>query len=134
MVLADGSEVTVRRGETRACVVPGLTVATPRGPVDVPVPSYRMPEVVKRSAGYHAEPDMDLIDLFIGSEGTLGVITTVTFRALSPVPTTALALAGRSEPDALALVADLRQDPAVAEIEHMDWRCLEKSSGRTAPI
>jgi D-lactate dehydrogenase (cytochrome) len=125
MVLADGSEVTVRRGETRACGY-RLTVPTPRGPVDVPVPSYRMPEVVKRSAGYHAEPDMDLIDLFIGSEGTLGVITTVTFRALSPVPTTALALVPcRSEPDALALVTDLRQDPAVAAIEHMDRRCLE---------
>jgi D-lactate dehydrogenase (cytochrome) len=125
MVLADGSEVTVRRGETRACGY-RLTVPTPRGPVDVPVPFYRMPEVVKRSAGYHAEPDMDLIDLFIGSEGTLGVITTVTFRALSPVPTTALALVPcRSEPDALALVTDLRQDPAVAAIEHMDRRCLE---------
>jgi D-lactate dehydrogenase (cytochrome) len=125
MVLADGSEVAVRRGETRACGC-RLTVPTPRGPIDVPVPSYRMPEVVKRSAGYHAEPDMDLIDLFIGSEGTLGVLTTVTFRALSPVPTTALALVPcRSEPDALALVTDLRQDPAVAAIEHMDRRCLE---------
>jgi D-lactate dehydrogenase (cytochrome) len=69
---------------------------------------------------------MDLIDLFIGSEGTLGVITTVTFRALSPVPTSALALVPcRSEQDALALVTELRRDPAVAAIEHMDRRCLE---------
>jgi len=125
VVLADGFELTLRRGEMRAR---GhlLTLPTHRGPVDVPVPSYRMPDVVKRSAGYHAEPDMDPIDLFIGSEGTLGVITTVTFGALSPVPTTALALVPcRSEQDALALVADLRRDPAVAAIEHMDRRCLE---------
>ena len=69
-----------------------------------------MPDVVKRSAGYHAAPDMDLIDLFIGSEGTLGVITHVTFRAISPAPTTALALVPcPSEPDALSLVDELRR-------------------------
>jgi FAD/FMN-containing dehydrogenase len=68
---------------------------------------------------------MDLIDLFIGSEGTLGIITTVTFRTLSPVPTAALALVPvRSEREAIALVADLRCEPAVAAIEHMDRRCL----------
>ncbi len=83
------------------------------GTIDVPVPSYRMPDVVKRSAGYHAERDMDLIDLFIGSEGTLGVITTVTFRALSPAPTTAMALVPcGSEQEAIALVAELRREPA----------------------
>jgi D-lactate dehydrogenase (cytochrome) len=69
---------------------------------------------------------MDLIDLFIGSEGTLGVITTVTFRTLSPVPTTALAFVPcPSEPGALALVGDLRREPGVAAIEHVDRRCLE---------
>ncbi len=125
VVLADGFELTVRRGERRA---DGhlLTVPTTRGAVKVPVPTYRMPDVVKRSAGYHAAPEMDLIDLFIGSEGTLGVITTVTFRALAPIPTTALALVPcRSEDEAIALVADLRREPAVAAIEHMDRRCLE---------
>jgi D-lactate dehydrogenase (cytochrome) len=82
--------------------------------------------VVKRSAGYHAETDMDLVDLFIGSEGTLGVITAVTFRTLAPVPTAALMLIPcSSEARALALVADLRRDPSVAAIEHMDRRCLE---------
>jgi len=115
----------VRRGETRAR---GRRLAVPatHGTIDVPVPTYLMPDVVKRSAGYHAEPGMDLIDLFIGSEGTLGVITTVTFRALSPVPTRAMALVPcRSEDEAIALVADLRREPAVAAIEHMDRRCLE---------
>lgn len=125
IVLADGSEVTVRRGEIRADEGT-LPVPTAGGTVRVPVPAYRMPRVVKASAGYYAEPEMDLIDLFIGSEGTLGVITTATFRTLSPRPTTSLALVPcRSEDQALALVADLRRDPAVAAIEHMDRRCLE---------
>jgi D-lactate dehydrogenase (cytochrome) len=114
VVLADGREMTVRRGERRAASL-GL-----------PLPSYRMPDVVKVSAGYFSAPDMDLIDLFIGSEGTLGVITTVTFRTLSPIPTSALAFVPcPSERDALALVGELRQEPAVAAIEHVDRRCLE---------
>ena len=125
VVLADGSELDLHRGEARARGRQ-LSVPTPNGTVEVSVPSYRMPDVVKRSAGYHAEPDIDLIDLFIGSEGTLGVITTVTFRALAPVPTTALALVPcGSEEDAIALVAELRRDDSVAAIEHMDRRCLE---------
>jgi D-lactate dehydrogenase (cytochrome) len=85
-----------------------------------------MPAVEKVSAGYYAAPDMDAVDLFVGSEGTLGIITTVTFRTLSPIPTSALAFVPcASEPEALALVADLRAERAVAAIEHMDRRCLE---------
>jgi D-lactate dehydrogenase (cytochrome) len=114
VVLADGSPLTLRRGERRA------------SDLGVPVPTYRMPDVPKVSAGYYAAPDMDAIDLFIGSEGTLGVITTVTFRTLSPIPTTAMAFVPcASEPSALALVGDLRGETSVAAIEHMDRRCLE---------
>jgi D-lactate dehydrogenase (cytochrome) len=124
VVLADGSELAVRRGEVRAR--DGVLRFSAGGRTfTVPVPSYRMPGVVKVSAGYYASADMDLVDLFVGSEGTLGVITTVTFRTLSPVPKTALALVPcRSEAGALALVAELRDEPPVAAIEHMDARCL----------
>ena len=125
VVLADGSSLAIRRGESRA---DGgvLRLSADGGTIAIPLPSYRMPDVAKVSAGYHAAPGMDPIDLFIGSEGTLGVITTVTFRTLRPVPVAALALVPvRSEAAAIDLVAGLRRQPAVAAIEHMDARCLE---------
>ena len=78
---------------------------------------------------------MDLIDLFIGSEGTLGVITTVTFRALSPIPTTAMALVPcRSEEDALALVADLRARARPSRRSSTWTRAASRSFARTARI
>jgi D-lactate dehydrogenase (cytochrome) len=125
VVLADGSTLAIRRGEI--CAKDGiLHVPAAAGVVAVPVPTYRMPRVDKVSAGYYSAPGMDLVDLFVGCEGTLGVITTVTFRTLTPVPATALALVpSRSEDEAIALVGDLRREPAVAAIEHMDRRCLE---------
>src|SRR5262249_3561546 len=51
----------------------------------------QMPRVPKLSAGYFSSPEMDLIDLFIGAEGTLGVITEVTLRVLPTRPAAALA-------------------------------------------
>ncbi len=137
VVLADGTVLDLARGAHPARGH-RVDVATRRGRLTVGVPSYEMPRVAKRSAGYYAAPDMDLIDLFIGSEGTLGVITRVTFRILSPAPQSALALIPcRSEPQALALAGALREaslatrrlrDSAgidAAAIEHMDRRSLD---------
>ncbi len=125
VVLASGEALRIRRGDTRA-KDGRLRVEVAGGAIDVPVPSYRVPRVDKVSAGYHAAPDMDLIDLFIGSEGTLGVLTTITFRTRSPRPAFAMALVPcPSEASALALVAELRREPSVAAIEHMDRRCLQ---------
>ncbi len=48
------------------------------------VPSYRRPEI-KNAAGYFSGENAELIDLFIGSEGTLGIISQVELR-LIPAP------------------------------------------------
>jgi D-lactate dehydrogenase (cytochrome) len=98
------------------------------------VPRYAMPAVAKLSAGYFAAPDMDLIDLFIGSEGTLGVITSATLRVV-PRPRRVIALVRCNADDAaIALTHALRRDANrawhgepgldVAAIEYMDGRGL----------
>ena len=137
VVLADGTILELRRGQHHA-VDGRFRIDTRSGPAVVPVPSYVMPDVAKQSAGYYARPAMDLVDLFIGSEGTLGIVTQVTFRILSPHPAAALALIPcPSEARAMALVAALRDasretwrtgDPAgvdTSAIEHMDRRSIE---------
>src|SRR6266511_3199282 len=72
VVLANGDVLEIRRGETTADADGQFRLALSDGPIRIPVPRYRMPHVPKLSAGYFAAPGMDLLDLFIGSEGTLG--------------------------------------------------------------
>jgi D-lactate dehydrogenase (cytochrome) len=137
VVLADGTILELRRGEHVARGTK-LEIVTRSGCVAVPVPSYRMPDVPKRSAGYYAAPGMDLIDLFIGSEGTLGVITEVTFRILAPSPAIAVALVPcTSEAQGLAVADAIRRASLhtwrdrdssgidAAAIEHLDRRSID---------
>lgn len=84
MVLATGETVKLRRGEI---ILKGREVsfAVPGGRrIEIALPKYSMPEV-KNAAGYFVKDDMDLIDLFIGQEGTLSVITEAEL-ALEPRP------------------------------------------------
>lgn len=58
VALVDGTVLDVRRGER----------------IDFEVPEIPQPPTKKHSAGYALQPGMDWIDLFIGSEGTLGIV------------------------------------------------------------
>ena len=74
VVLPDGRLLDAGRGDT-VDFDPGL----------IPVP-----QVTKNTAGYLLRPGMDWIDLFSGSEGTLGVVTEARLRLL-PAPHAVLA-------------------------------------------
>jgi len=125
VVLADGTVLDVERRTTIAHPDGHFDIETKRGVVRVPVPRYRMPKVAKVSAGYFAAPGMDLIDLFIGSEGTLGVIVAATLRVVPVRPAQCLAFVPvPTRETALTLVTTLREHPSVAAIEHMDSACL----------
>ena len=107
VVLASGEVLELKRGEVTADPESGFELESSRGVVSIPVPDYTMPDVPKRSAGYHAAQGMDLIDLFVGSEGTLGVITEVTLRVLPDPPDVLVCLLTLpEEAKALELVAN----------------------------
>ena len=137
VVLASGEVLDLERGKVRAADG-RFVVETAQGEIVVPAPDYRLPRVPKHSAGYHAAPDLDLVDLFVGSEGTLGVVTSVTLDVLPRRPELCVVLiALDGEEHATALAARLRDvsddtrrraDPTgldVAAIEYLDRRSLE---------
>jgi len=66
VVWVDGRIEEYRRGEA----------------VDFDVPAIPLPHTTKHSAGYRLAPGMDFVDLFAGSEGTLGVVTEAVLRLL----------------------------------------------------
>ena len=84
IVLPDGEYFYLRRGEIFADDL-SLTLKTSSGKdITLTLPDYEMPKT-KNASGYFCKRNMDAIDLFIGSEGTLGVITKIKLR-LVPLP------------------------------------------------
>lgn len=126
VVLSDGDVLELRRGETFA---DGnrLDLVTESGrALAVELPSYTMPRA-KNASGYYAAPGMDAIDLFIGSDGTLGVITQIEL-ALLPVPavTWGVSCFLPSEQAALDLTVLARENlSCAAAIEYFDTDALD---------
>ena len=135
VVLADGSILELRRGDVVASPDGWFELERPGGAlVRIPVPTYAMPEVAKLSAGYYARAGKDLVDLFVGSEGTLGFIVDADVRVI-PRPRACAALVRcTSDGQAIALTAALRREAAaswrgegpldVSAVEFMDQRAL----------
>jgi len=84
VVLSDGEELHLKRGEVVAGGADGLDLtlhSTSGKRYALRLPDITMPNI-KHAAGYYVKPNMDAIDLFIGSEGTLGVIAEIETRLL----------------------------------------------------
>ncbi|HYG11367.1 MAG TPA: FAD-binding oxidoreductase [Pyrinomonadaceae bacterium] len=86
LALATGDVLTLARGEVFADGEGRLRIPLGAGrSIEAQLPAYRMPQTRKHAAGYYVEPGMDALDLFIGSEGTLGVVVEIE-AALLPKP------------------------------------------------
>lgn len=108
VVLSDGDVLALRRGQVFA-EGRSFSLTTESGRVITgKLPSYEIPKV-KSAAGYYAADDMDMLDLFIGMEGTLGVVTEIELRLIDrPAAIHGLTLFLPSEEAALTLVRILR--------------------------
>jgi len=83
IALATGDLIDLRRGDLRADSKGRIEIPLGSGrKIEALLPSYRMPQVRKTASGYYVVPEMDLVDLFIGSEGTLGVIVDIEVKLL----------------------------------------------------
>ncbi|HYR77954.1 MAG TPA: FAD-binding oxidoreductase [Pyrinomonadaceae bacterium] len=137
IALPAGEVIDLRRGELHAGTDGRLAISLPSGRViEAQLPSYQMPQVRKHASGYYVAPGMDVIDLFIGSEGTLGVIVEIEVRLL-PKPEGLLSgvVFFDSEEKLLAFVREARKrslnnrvrSPTVREgnADGLDARALE---------
>lgn len=139
VLLFNGDRLAIERGQAVARPGESFRIRLTDGvELAVPVPDYRLPDLKKISAGYHAADPLDLVDLFVGSEGTLGLITAVSVEL---VPKPAAVVTGLvflpDEEAAFELATDLRRaaqsardhgdlaGPDVRAIEWMDPNCLE---------
>jgi len=75
VILGSGDALDIKRGDYKA--VDGTFIIKTSGEeLVIKIPNYDMPRA-KNAAGLYTEENMDLIDLFIGSEGIFGVITEI---------------------------------------------------------
>jgi len=140
VVLADGETLTLRRGQAFARGL-HFSITSDGGKTYAgELPDYALP-TVKNAAGYWVKPDMDLIDLFIGSEGTLGIVAELELSLTpSPYKTLGTLCYLEHEADALELVEALRRRAAEARphalvaLEYFDGgalRMIRASTPRT---
>ena len=110
VALLDGTARWYRRGEA----------------IDFEAPAIPLPATTKTTAGYRLAPGMDWVDLFCGSEGTLGV-TLEAELALLPIPAELFAgvvfFAG--DDDALDAVGRWRAVRGLRMLEYFDGPALE---------
>jgi D-lactate dehydrogenase (cytochrome) len=142
VVLATGDVLDLTRGQVISGGEPHFEISHAAGDVTrVPVPVYREPIGAKHAAGYKSGPELDMIDLFIGSEGTLGVMSEVEAKltllpasvlsllAFFPDPESALELVERSR-----RLRTAKRDVSPRCLEWLDCAALEIIGRRTPEI
>jgi len=124
VVISSGEVLDIPRGKHKA--KDGIFIIKTAGQeIEVKLPNYQMPQT-KNAAGLYAKPDMDLIDLFIGSEGIFGVITEAEIWLKEYTPQIANVVFFDEEIDAIDFVKRLRANTIVKPefIEFFDKRAL----------
>ncbi len=122
VVLPDGRLIAFRRGQIRADSGCFLLIQPDGSESTIPIETLTLPRT-KATLGYPLREGMDLVDLFVGSEGTLGAIVEIELRLAKQPQTIAGVLTVLDhEEQALELVEQLRRrsDLPLNAVEYFD--------------
>lgn len=110
IILPTGDQLILERGHIFADNYDlSLTLSSGRK-INLRIPPAKI-LITKNNAGYFCRKDMDAIDLFIGSEGTLGVITKIKLKLLAtPEMILSSVIFFNSEEDGLNFVEQARDE------------------------
>ncbi|GAB1372674.1 FAD-binding oxidoreductase [Candidatus Kapaibacterium sp.] len=81
IVLMNGDILYLTRGQNFVNDNNATIISTNGNNYNFNIPNYQMPNI-KNASGYYVRENMDVIDLFIGSEGTLGVFYEIVLKVL----------------------------------------------------
>lgn len=110
VILVTGEILELERGKNFANGSLLKLITTTGKEIEIDLPNYSIPKT-KHTAGYISKQNMDAIDLFIGSEGTLGIITEAKLRLLDkPEDLISGIIFFNNELEALDFVDDVRAE------------------------
>lgn len=137
VVTADGRILTLRRGEVRADGGLLIFLREDGSRAEVRTPELPIPQT-KHTGGYYLKRNMDAVDLFIGSEGTLGIVVEAELRLIEKPPNRLFLTQFMEGADAaVALATECKRHPALTPLalEYIgpEAMALLRSVGRETP-
>jgi D-lactate dehydrogenase (cytochrome) len=123
IVLANGDTATIRRGANKEMNGIFKLVTDQENLIKLKRPAYRSP-AIKNASGYFSGDDMDLIDLFVGSEGTIAIFSGIGIRLVRKPRFVAGLSFFPDRRNAFAAASALRPMPQVAALEFFDASAL----------
>ena len=122
VILSTGKILDIERGKNFANQEGYLEIDGQK----IKIPSYISPSI-KNSAGYFSQPKMDLIDLFIGSEGTLGVIVEIEADLIPTLLSPFIMIVFFKEDKPLKFISEVKRNKKLSplSLEYFDRRALD---------